>query len=340
MLRNIAVVGCGAWGLNYVRVLSELRGQGVVVEACDTRQERLVQVIQRFPTLRTTTDLDDVLDNTWLDAVVVSTPASTHYEIARQCLLAGKHVLVEKPLTLRVEESEDLIALAQARERVLMVGHTFLYNSGIWKMRECMQRRDFGQVYYLQATRTNLGPFRQDVHAVWDLAPHDVSICNYLLGMQPQWVSAVGTRHLHPDREDAAFITLTYPDNIIANIHVSWTTPHKVRQVTAVGSEQMIVFDDLNNVERVRLYQKGVSLAEIDVDSFGEFRLLVRDGDIISLHVEPSEPLKNQCLHFLECVNEGRQPQTDGYNGLEVVRVMVAIETSLRQHGAPVAVAA
>ena len=188
----------------------------------------------------------------------------------------------------------------------------------------------------MHSTRTNLGPIRNDVNAIWDLAPHDVSIFDYLLEAQPLWVSAVGSRLLGNSKEDVGFITLAYPGDVIGNIHVSWADPNKVREVVAVGSRRRIVFDDLNNLERVRIFEKGVSPSMVEADSFGEFRFLVRDGDIISPKIEPSEPLKNQCSHFLDCIEKGMRPLTDGQNGLEVVRVMEAVQESLRQRGAPV----
>jgi predicted dehydrogenase len=334
---KVAVVGCGVWGMNYLRVFSELP-DSVVVGACDQSDERLALVHKRFPSVRLFGVLQQVLYDPEIEAVVIATPATTHYEIARECLRHGKHVLVEKPITTRVEEGEELIELAEAGKLVLMVGHTFLYNSGIRKVKECMVQEEFGRVYYLHATRTNLGPIRQDVNAIWDLASHDVSIFNFLLDSQPLWVSATGARLLNNCREDVGFITLGYPDSILGNVHVSWADPNKVREVVVVGSNRRIVFDDMNNLERVKIFEKGVTPSETEVDSFGEFKLLVRDGDIVSPKVDASEPLTNQGTHFLECIERGKRPLTDGRNGVDVVRVMQAVEKSLAAGGSPVAI--
>jgi predicted dehydrogenase len=331
---KVGIVGCGYWGVNYIRVFEELPDSQVVA-VCDVRRDRLDWVRSRYRTMGTYADLDDMLNSLDLDVVVVATTARTHFSIAGRCLRAGKHVLLEKPLTATIEEGEDVSAFAEQVDKVLMVGHTFLYNDGIRRMKEYIESEDFGQAYYLHATRTNLGPIRYDVDAFWDLAPHDVSIFNYLLDSHPVSVSAVGGRLLGNERVDVGFATLTYPGGIIANIHVSWADPNKVREVVAVGSQQRVVFDDLNNLERLRIFEKGVAPPEQEADSFGEFRFLLRDGPIISPSIKTSEPLKNQCLHFLDCVKEGKQPLSDASNGLQVVKVMVAIEQSLTQQGAP-----
>jgi predicted dehydrogenase len=334
---NVAVVGCGYWGVNYVRVFDELPNSHVVA-VCDVRRERLDWVRSRHKSVGIYADLDDMLNSMQVDALVVSTAATSHYPIARRCLERGKHVLLEKPLTISVEDGEALVDLAGRTELTLMVGHTFLYNDAIRRMKEFIHHSDFGRAYYLHATRTNLGPIRNDVNALWDLAPHDVAIFNYLLDSHPLRVSAVGNRLLGNDREDVGFVTLTYPDGIIANIHVSWADPNKVREVVAVGSRQRVVFDDLNNLERVRIFEKGVCPAEQEADSFGEFRFLLRDGAIISPKIEVREPLKNQCSQFLDCVRSGEQPLSDAHSGLQVVKVMVAIQQSLGLGGAPVEV--
>jgi predicted dehydrogenase len=334
---HIAIIGCGYWGINYVRVFSELADSKVVL-ICDANEERLRAVRERYPLIGTTTQWEEASSNKWVDAVVIATPATSHFSIAQQCLLMGKHVLVEKPLTTTIADGEALVSTAEQQGRVLMVGHTFLYNPGIRKVKELMERDDFGKVYYLHATRTNMGPVRRDVNALWDLASHDVAIFNYLLNDCPQWVSGVGSRVLNNGREDVGFATLYYAGGIIANIHVSWVDPNKVREVVVVGSQRRVVFDDLNNVERVRIYEKGIAPSELEAGSFGEYRLLVRDGDILSPRVDASEPLKNLGAHFLDCVQHDKQPLSDGRKGLEVVRVMTSIDQSLAQNGAPVKV--
>ncbi len=334
---NIAVIGCGYWGINYVRVFSELPSCKLVL-VCDPSDARLRTVRERYPLTATTTSLDETLDNRWIDAVVIATPAKTHFEVASQCLSKGKHVLIEKPFTTNSADAKALIAIAEKAQRLLMVGHTFLFNSGIRKMKEFLQGEDFGPIYYLHATRTNMGPIRDDINALWDLGSHDVAVFNYLLDGMPTHVSAVGARSLGKPQDDVAFATLSYPENILANLHVSWLDPNKVREVVAVGGRKRIVFDDLNNSERVRIFEKGVTPGQQQAESFGEFRLLVRDGDITSPRIEPNEPLKALGAHFVECVTKDRQPESDGQTGFNVVRILEAIDKSLQLGGASVAV--
>lgn len=331
---NIGIAGCGYWGINYVRVFSEL-AQATVMRVCDLSEERLRFVHHKYPSVFPTRSLEELLSDRNIDAVVVSTPAVTHYEVVKACLLHDKHVLVEKPLSTHIEQGKELVQLAEERKRILMVGHTFLYNPGILKIKECLSRDELGSVYYLHATRTHLGLIRNDVNAIWDLAPHDIAIFSFLLNTQPLWVSAVSGSFLKSGISDVGFITLGYPQGIIGNIHVSWINSNKVREVVVVGSKKRIVFDDLNNLERVRIYEKGASITG-DVDTFGEFQLQLRDGDIISPRIETSEPLKNQCIHFLNCLTKGHAPLSDGKNGLNVTRVMSAITSSMENRGSPV----
>jgi predicted dehydrogenase len=332
---GIAVVGCGYWGINYVRIISELPDARVVA-VCDQRSERLREVGRNYPEIQLTRDLDQILEHEAVDAVIICTTAATHYRIASQCLAAGKHVLIEKPLTTVTNDAERLMRMAQSRELILMVGHTFIYNAAIQTVRRYLYQENIGRLYYLYARRTNLGPIRTDVNAIWDLAPHDISIFNYLLDDRPRWVSAVGARVLGSDQEDVGFITLGYPREVVGNIHVSWADPNKVRELVAVGSNKRIVFDDLNTMERVKVYAKGVAPAQPANSTFGEFQYQIRNGDIISPHIEASEPLKNQCKHFLECVEHGTEPLTHGQAGLDVVQVLTAIDKSIAQNGAPI----
>jgi predicted dehydrogenase len=304
---GIAIIGCGYWGVNYVRLFEELAGSHVVT-VCDPRTERLQEIRRRFPGIDLSTDLDIALNKDGVDAAVVCTPATTHYEVSRRCLEAGKHVLVEKPITTTVAEAEDLINLADSLDLTLMVGHTFLYNSGVRKVKDYIGQSNTDQIYYLYAQRTNLGPIRRDVNAMWDLAPHDVSIFNYWLDGVPEWVSAVGVKALRNGHEDVGFASLGFQNGIVGHIHVSWADPNKVREIVVVGSERRIVFDDLNTQERVRVYEKGVTPAKPEAPSFGEYHFLIRDGDIISPRVEVNEPLKAQCDHFVKCVIHGHRP--------------------------------
>ena len=328
---RIAVVGCGYWGMNYVRIFNELLDARLVA-ICDERSDRLREAGSRFPGVDLTTDVEDVAAHPDVDAVVVCTEATTHYNVTRRLLSAGKHVLVEKPLTTTAADAQELIALAKSKSAVLMVGHTFVFNAGIQKVKEYVQMGQ-GRVYYLYARRTNLGPIRRDVNALWDLAPHDIAIFNYLLDSVPEWVSAVGGKVLRNCRHDVGFISLGYPGNIIGHIHVSWADPDKAREVVIVRSDKRIVFNDLNGVEQVRVFEKGVSTLEEEPLNYGESRFEIRDGDIISPRIKPTEPLKNQCRHFLECVRLGQRPVSSGVEGREVVRVLEAVNRSIECKG-------
>lgn len=332
---GIAIIGCGYWGINYVRVFEELPETYVAV-ICDQRGERLAEVSKRFPHIGLTTQLKEALRDPSVDAVVVCTGAHGHYDVVLQALEAGKPVLVEKPMTTSVADGLELVDSAERRNLTLMVGHTFLYNAAVLKLKQLIDAETMGQLYYLYARRTNLGPIRHDVNAIWDLAPHDISIFNFLIGRMPQWVSAVGSPILGNCREDVGFISLHYDNNVVGNIHVSWADPNKVRELVAVGSNRRIVFDDTSSLERLKIFEKGVVLTDPEPESFGEYQYMMRDGDIISPRIPPSEPLKNQCRHFIDCVQNGTQPNTGARNGVEVVQILRAIDKSLAHNGAPI----
>jgi predicted dehydrogenase len=333
---GIAVIGCGYWGMNYVRIFNELK-EAHVVAVCDQSPDRLQEAGRRFPGCYLTTQVSDVISRPGVDAVVVCTTATTHYSVTRDLLLAGKHVLVEKPLTTTSADADKLIALSASNSTILMVGHTFVYNAGIRKVKEYVEKGD-GRVYYLNARRTNLGPIRHDVNAIWDLAPHDIAIFNYLLNSSPDWASAVSGKVLRNCRDDVGFISLGYPDNILAHIHVSWADPDKAREVVVVKSDRRIVFNDLNGLEQVRVFEKGVSPVKQEPLNYGEFRFEIRDGDIISPRIEAVEPLKYQCRHFLECVRMGKRPISSAVEGRQVVRVLEAVNRSIESKGLQVEV--
>lgn len=327
---KIGIIGCGHWGPNYIRCFKKLSGCEVVV-ACDLKEECFKRVKEIDPNIDCARQYQDFLKGNTVDAVVVATPARTHYQIVKDCLEAQKDVLAEKPLTLLPERSLELVELAGKNEKILMVSHTFLYNPGIVKLKEIIKSGELGKIYYINATRTHLGLIRDDVNALWDLAPHDVSIFNYLTESTPIKVNAVGASHLKKDRADVAFVNLIYPDNIIANIHVSWVDSNKERTVRVVGSKARVVFNDLDNLERIKVYKKGIGVPE-DYDDFGEFQLHLRDGDIISPMMNLYEPLSVMCAHFLDCVASRSKPLTCGQSGYEVVRVMKYIEEALLQN--------
>lgn len=329
---KLAIIGFGHWGPNYLRNLSYLGDHVSVVAISDINTKNLNRILRQQPALKLYNDYREMFLRETLDGVIIATPASTHYKIAKMCLLYDKHILIEKPLTLNVNNAEELIALAQKKKKILMVGHTFLYNSAVRKVKEYLQADTLGKLYYLQAIRTHLGLVRTDVNAAWDLATHDVSIFNYFLNQRPISVIACGEAFLKKGRIDAAFITLQYPRGIMGHIQASWIDSNKVRQVCIVGSKQRIVFDDLDSLEPVRIYDKGLSV-ERPINDFGEFKLLLRDGDIVSPKVEPKEPLTTVCEEYLRCIKNNVRPFTDGVDGLNVVRVMCAIERSLKKKG-------
>jgi len=333
---RFGLVGCGHWGSNYLRILQPME-ETLVVSVCDRDKAPLERTRKQYSSIKIVQEFLALLEDSEIDAVIIATPASTHYELVKQSLRAGKHVLVEKPLALSVAEAQELVPLAQNQKRILMVGHTFLYNPAVRKMKEYIAKGALGKIYYLQATRTHLGLIRTDVSSVWDLAPHDVSIFSYLLERRPTRVSAVGVSHLKRNLQDVAFINLFYDSNIIGNIHISWVDSNKLRQVAVIGSRARILFDDLNPLERLRIFEKGVSLDK-PYKTFGEFQLLLRDGDILSPKVEPEEPLRNVCLEFIHSIQTGQKPLADGTNGLEVVRTVCAIHQSMEREGAPVTV--
>jgi predicted dehydrogenase len=330
---GVAVVGVGYWGRNYMRVMGELADARVAM-MCDQRIQALASVSQHFPSVIATSTFDDVLASPDVDAVVISTDALTHYELASRAVEAGKDVLVEKPFTTSLREANDLVARASAAERLLLVGHTFIYNPGIEAIRGYVRRFALGRIYYLYARRTNLGPIRTDVDATWDLASHDVAIFNYVLDDTPRWVSAVGIEALGSGRHDAAFISLGYGGGVVGHIHVSWAEPNKVREVVVVGSDSRLAFDDLNPNERVRIFEKGVKASgEARIAGFGEQAFSIQDGDITSPALPVREPLKNLCGHFLHCIRRGERPLTPGAHGVEVVRTMEAVARSIAQGG-------
>ena len=331
---NVAVIGYGYWGPNLARNFHQLPDTRLALVA-DLDAARLAEVARLYPTTTVTTDYRQALANPEIAAVAVATPVRTHFAIAREALLAGKHVLVEKPLALTATEAEALIALAEQQQRTLMVGHTFEYNPAVWKIKELIAAGEIGQVYYAYANRVNLGRVQYDVNALWSIAPHDISILLYLLEAMPLAVSAHGATYLSQGVEDVIFLTLTFPGNVLAHVQASWLDPSKVRRLTIVGSEKMIVYDDVDNEAKVKIYDKGVYRKG---SAYGEFQVRVHSGDIHIPRIDMTEPLRNECAHFVECVRTGQRPRTDGACGLRVVRVLEAAQRSLEQGGASVQV--
>jgi len=331
---DVGVIGCGYWGPNYIRLFNESSSSRVTA-ACDIDPKRLERIKRIYPFIRTCENRLEILNDDQIEAVCIATPASSHYQIAKECLLHDKHVLVEKPLALRASEVEDLAAVAERREKVLMVGHVYLYHPVVRKMKEYVDSGLLGQVYYLYSTRTGLGPIRNDVNAMWDLAPHDISMCIHLLGQIPTSVSAKGGSYLQKGIEDVVFLTLEFPDGILAYIHAGWLDPYKVRRMTIAGKEKMLVFDDTDPIEKLRTLDRGALVSE-SPSSYGDFLLQVRTGDIHIPRVESTEPLKIQCSHFLECIERNQTPLTGAKEAHRVIRVLQAASRSLELRGSPV----
>jgi predicted dehydrogenase len=335
---RIGVIGAGAWGPNHVRNFAALPNVEVVAVA-DLIDDRLVRIKALAPDVALFKDAGEMMAEAHPDAVVVATPTKTHYDVVRQALVAGKHVLCEKPLTVEPAEADDLVRLAAERDLRLMVGHVFMFNAGIIRLKELIKAGELGtRLYYLFARRTNLGPIRSDVNAVLDLASHDVSIYNYLLDATPVEVSAVGKSFLQPGIQDVSFITLQYPGDVIASIHVSWLDPKKVRDITVVGDRRMAIWDDLATLGPLMLFDKGVTKKPREYSDFGEFQLLAREGDVTVPRVPPQEPLRAQAKAFIEALDAPETIRSDGSVGAEVVRVLAAINQSITNNGTPVRV--
>jgi len=334
---NLAVIGCGHWGPNHVRVFNSLK-ESAVLAVADPDPKRLERIREAFPSIRCEHDYKHVLRDPGIDAVVIATPTGTHYPLVRESLLAGKHVLCEKPLCEDPAQARELSDLADDRGRTLMVGHVFLFNPGIVKAKEIVDAGELGDVRYLSAVRTNLGPIRSDVNAAYDLAAHDISIFNWLLNAVPEVVSATGASYIRPGVEDVVSLSLRYPRNVLATILVSWLDPRKVRQITVVGSRKMVTWDDLNPVSPVAVYDKGAGTAA-EYSDFAEFlRLSMWDRDITMPKVEFGEPLRLQAAEFLGAVQRGHVERSDGQFAVGVVRVLKAALSSLRENGLPVRV--
>jgi predicted dehydrogenase len=332
-MTQVAVVGVGGWGKNLVRNYDQIQTANLKY-ICDIDEVALAQVHKLYPNARATTQLELLLEDEQLEAVIVATPAVTHYKLCRAALEAGKDVYVEKPFVLRVEEAEELIELADRLERVLMVGHLLKYHPVVTLLADMVQGNELGTIHYIYSQRLNLGTVRSDESSLWNFAPHDISVILHLLGKDPVDVSARGQCYLQPHVEDVVFLNLNFGDRRMAHVHVSWLDPHKVRKMTIVGSKKMAVFDDLETTEKLRIYDKGANFNG-DYDTFAEY-IGLRFGDITMPYISMSEPLQLECNHFLDCVRQRTQPLTDGRDGLRVVKVLTAAQESLARNGVPV----
>lgn len=329
---NVGVIGCGYWGPNLIRNLVELPESNLVAVA-DLKPERLAHIKARYPGVQVTDDYVELFSMS-LDAVVVATPPPTHFRIARDCLQHGLHVMVEKPLTLNSQDARELIRIAEERRLTLMVGHTFEYNPAVRALKDLIDRGELGKIHYVDAVRVSLGLFQPGVNVLWDLAPHDISILLYLIDSDPVLVNAQGADCIFKGKPDIVYLNLEFADGTLAHVHVSWLDPRKVRRTTVVGSKKMVVYDDVENLEKIKVYDKGVEVLPY-TDTFGEFQCSYRYGDVVIPNIRFTEPLRLECQHFVECISSGSRPLTCGRNGLKVIRVLEAAQRSLHHGGAP-----
>lgn len=329
---NVGVLGCGYWGPNLIRNFMEVQNHRLKT-VCDLRKERLDFIKSRYPAVEITQNYRDILNDTDIQAVAIATPVSSHYQFAKEALENGKHVMVEKPFTANVAQGEELIYLAQKKGKVILVDHTFIYTGAVRKMKEIIDTGQLGTLYYFDSVRINLGLFQHDINVIWDLAPHDISIMDYLLNQDPVSVSATGVSHLDNDLEDIAYLTVNFEKNLIAHFHVNWLAPTKIRLIQIGGSEKMLVYDDMEISEKIKLYDKGIIVDENDEDGIYKALVQYRIGDMYAPKLDQTEALKLECEHFIDCIQNGQKPITDGIAGLRVVKILENAEKSIKNNG-------
>ncbi len=328
---NVGVLGCGYWGPNLIRNFRSIHDCRMTL-VCDRDRKRLAHMKSLYPGIRTVTSLDFKRTGADLDAVVVATPVHTHFAFARAALMAGKHVLIEKPMAASSKECEELQAIAEKKKLVLMVGHTFIYSPPVRKIKEIIDKGDIGAIRYISARRLNLGLFQKDINVAWDLAPHDISIILYLMGEFPVAVNCQGKANVTPGIEDVTNTTLIFPGGGFATIHNSWLDPKKVRDMTIVGSRRMIAYDDMEPLQKIKIYDQRVDRPP-HYDTFAEFQYSYHYGDVHAPYIKQEEPLKLQCQHFIDCIRGGRTPMTDGVQGTALVRILEASSLSIKEGG-------
>ncbi len=331
---NVAIAGCGYWGPNLIRNFSSLNDCRVK-QVCDVDGNRLAHMKKLYPATATTTKFEELLNDAELDAIVVATPVHLHHELAKKSLLAGKHTFIEKPMASSSAECEELVALATKNNLTLMVGHTFIYSTPVRKIKEIVASGDIGEVQYISSRRLNLGLFQKDINVAWDLAPHDISIILYLIGRPPASVNCQGKAHVHREIEDVTNMSLNFDNGGFAIVHSSWLDPNKVREMIIVGSKRMIVYNDNEPLEKIKIFDKRVE-APPHYDTFAEFHYSYHYGDAHIPYLKQVEPLKVETQHFLDCIRNGKTPETSGLDGLRVVQILEAASRSLKSGGAKV----
>ncbi|HNP69473.1 MAG TPA: Gfo/Idh/MocA family oxidoreductase [Kouleothrix sp.] len=331
---GISVIGYGYWGPNLVRNFSQV-ANARVVSVCDQRPERRAHVESVYPAIRTCADVRDVWSNPAVDAVAIATPVFSHFDLALQALRAGKHVFVEKPFTTTSAQAEQLVEEAEKRQLTLMVDHTFVYTSAVRKIKELIDNGSTGKIYYYDSVRVNLGLFQHDVNVLWDLAVHDLSIMDYLFERSPVTIAATGMAHVPGQPENLAYLTCYFDNDLIAHFHVNWLAPVKVRQTLIGGAQKMIVYDDIEMSEKIKVYDKGITLSDNPADIY-QLKVGYRAGDMWAPRLDNIEALQIEANHFADCIANKRKPLTDGTVGLRVVRILEAASQSIAQRGAPI----
>lgn len=337
---DVAVIGAGYWGANLIRTFSQLL-EARLVAVCDKDSDRLSKIRILYPGVRMVSEFSELLDDRSIQAVVVATPAETHFALAKAALRAGKHTFVEKPMASTSAECRQLIDLAAQRNRTLMTGHIFAYNAAVESAAELVSTGKLGEIRYLYSQRLNLGRVRRDSDAMWTLAPHDISIVLRILDDEPTAVCARGLTFLQENICDVAFLDLLYEGGKAAHIHVSWLDPNKVRKMTIVGTRKMIVYDDTSPDAKIQIYDKGITRKNLGdnlgrYDDFGKFQLIQRAGDLLIPKLDFVEPLRVECMHFVECIREAKRPRTDGRDGLRVIRILERASESIQRNGVPI----
>ena len=334
---KVGVVGCGYWGPNLVRNFRSLPDCHLKM-MCDTQEQRIAHLKTLYPEVQGSTDYAHMLNGVDVDAVIIATAVKSHFPLAKASLLAGKHTFIEKPMAGSSEHCEELIDIARKKSLVLMAAHTFLYSPVVQKIKEIVDQGDIGEIRYICSRRLNLGIFQKDINVAWDLAPHDISIIQHIMGEQPITVNCRGSAHITPGVEDVTTMCLDYSRQRTAIIHSSWLDPRKVREMTIVGSKRMIVYDDCAPLEKIRVYDSRVERPP-HYDTFAEFHYAYHYGDVYAPYIKQEEPLKTECQHFLDCIKNGTTPLTDGKQGMELVRILEASSESLKHDGAPIELA-
>lgn len=328
---QLAVIGCGYWGPNLVRNFYSHSGV-TVSHVCDIDPKKLKTIKDSFPTVETVTSIDSIIRNKAIQAVVIATPVHTHYQIGRQAILAGKHVLLEKPMAASLREARALVKLAEKTKITLMVDHTFVYSAAVQKIKQIVDKNTLGKLCYFDSVRVNLGLFQQRTNVLWDLATHDISIMDYIIGKKPLAVSAVGSSHIKKGLENIVYVTVKFEDNLISHIHVNWLAPVKLRMTLISGLKKMIVYNDMEPIEKIKVYDRAITL-EQNTHDINISRFQYRVGDMYSPRLDDIEALHFMSKHFVECIKKKRTPRSDGYAGLRVIEILDAAEKSLKRNG-------